>query len=230
MFISFEGIEGAGKTTALNYLADLLQSRGHDCLSTREPGGCTLGRNLRSILLDARTRHLSGRAELFLFLADRAQHVAEIIRPALEAGQVVLCDRYTDSTLAYQGYGRGQDIDYLRRLNQAATGGLQPELTLLFDLPVRCGLMRAGERNRAEGLILVEGRFDSESLDFHERVRQGYRALAEEEPQRVAIVDAAQPPEDVVLQCRSALEAHLHARGQSLDGTAIPEEGEDDDT
>lgn len=161
---------------------------------TREPGGCNLGRSLRSILLDGRTRGLSSRAELFLFLADRAQHVAEIVRPALEAGQIVLCDRYTDSTLAYQGYGRGLDTEYLRRLNDAATGGLAPDLTLLLDLPVRCGLGRAGERNRIKGLVVSEGRFDSESLDFHERVRTGYRALAEEEPERFAIIDAAQPP------------------------------------
>ena len=146
-----------------------------------------------------------------------AQHVAEIVRPALESGQTVLCDRYTDSTLAYQGYGRGLDTEYLSRLNQAATGGLQPELTLLLDLPVRCGLMRAGERNRQEGLVVSEGRFDAESLDFHERVRQGFRALAEEEPERFAIIDAAQPPEDVVLQCRSALEGHLRQRGKGLE-------------
>ena len=217
MFISFEGIEGAGKSTAINYLAGFLQKNGHDPLCTREPGGCALGRSLRSILLDARTRELSSRAELFLFLADRAQHVAEIIRPALDAGQTVLCDRYTDSTLAYQGHGRGLDTEYLQRLNQAATGGLQPELTLLLDLPVRCGLMRAGERNRLEGLVVSEGRFDAESLDFHERVRQGYRALAEEEPERFAIIDASQPPEDVVLQCRSAIESHLRQRGWGLE-------------
>lgn len=217
MFISFEGIEGAGKSTAIKYLAGFLEGAGFDALCTREPGGCALGRNLRSILLDARTRDLSSRAELFLFLADRAQHVAEVIRPALDEGQIVLCDRYTDSTLAYQGYGRGLDTEYLRRLNQAATGGLQPELTLLLDLPVRCGLMRAGERNQQEGLVVVEGRFDAESLNFHERVRQGFRALAEEEPERFAIIDAAQPPEDVVLQCRSALEGHLRRRGRGLE-------------
>ena len=217
MFISFEGIDGAGKTTALNRLADFLEGRGYACLRTREPGGCTLGRNLRPILLDARTRGLSGRAELFLFLADRAQHVREVIRPALEAGQVVLCDRYTDSTLAYQGCGRGLDTDALRFLSGEATGGLQPDLTLLFDLPAREGLLRAGERNRAQGQTRSEGRFDAESLDFHERVRQGYLALARDEPHRFAIVDAAQPPEDVVLQCRSALEDHLANRGLGLE-------------
>lgn len=217
MFISFEGIEGSGKTTALTYLADFLQARGYDCLRTREPGGCALGRNLRSVLLDKRTRRLSGRAELFLFLADRAQHVAEVLRPALEAGQVVLCDRYTDSTLAYQGYGRGLDIDILRQLNQTATGGVQPDLTILFDLPVRCGLQRAARRNRDAGTAVAEGRFDSESLDFHERVRRGYRELAADEPERFALVDAAQPLEDVGLQCCSALEAHLRLRGQGLE-------------
>ncbi len=217
MFISFEGIEGSGKSTAQRLLAEHLQGLGYDPLLTREPGGCALGRSLRPILLDARTRGLSSRAELYLFLADRAQHVAEVIRPALEAGQTVLCDRYADSTLAYQGYGRGLDPEHLRRINDMATGGLMPDLTLLLDLPVHCGLERAGLRNREEGTVLSEGRFDAESLEFHERVPQGYRSLAAEEPERFAIIDAAQPPEDVVLQCISAVEASLRQRGRGLD-------------
>ena len=217
MFISFEGIEGSGKSTAQRLLAEHLQGLGYDPLLTREPGGCALGRSLRPILLDARTRGLSSRAELYLFLADRAQHVAEVIRPALEAGQTVLCDRYADSTLAYQGYGRGLDPEHLRRINDMATGGLMPDLTLLLDLPVHCGLERAGLRNREEGTVLSEGRFDAESLEFHERVRQGYRSRAAEEPERFAIIDAAQPPEDVVLQCISAVEASLRQRGRGLD-------------
>ncbi len=217
MFISFEGIEGSGKSTAQRLLAEHLQELGHDPLLTREPGGCVLGRSLRPILLDARTRGLSTRAELYLFLADRAQHVAEVIRPALEAGQAVLCDRYVDSTLAYQGYGRGLDPERLRHINDMATGGLMPDLTLLLDLPVHCGLERAGLRNRQEGTVLSEGRFDAESLEFHERVRQGYRSLAVEEPERFAIIDAAQPPEDVMLQCLSAVEASLRRRGRGLD-------------
>ena len=217
MFISFEGIEGSGKSTAQRLLAEHLQGLGYDPLLTREPVGCALGRSLRPILLDARTRGLSSRAELYLFLADRAQHVAEVIRPALEAGQTVLCDRYADSTLAYQGYGRGLDPEHLRRINDMATGGLMPDLTLLLDLPVHCGLERAGLRNREEGTVLSEGRFDAESLEFHERVRQGYRSLAAEEPERFAIIDAAQPPEDVVLQCISAVEASLRQRGRGLD-------------
>ena len=217
MFISFEGIEGSGKSTAQRLLAEHLQGLGYDPLLTREPGGCALGRSLRPILLDARTRGLSSRAELYLFLADRAQHVAEVIRPALEAGQTVLCDRYADSTLAYQGYGRGLDPEHLRRINDMATGGLMPDLTLLLDLPVHCGLERAGLRNREEGTVLSEGRCDAESLAFHEGVRQGYRSLAAEEPERFAIIDAAQPPEDVVLQCISAVEASLRQRGRGLD-------------
>ena len=217
MFISFEGIEGSGKSTAQRLLAEHLQGLGHDPLLTREPGGCLLGRSLRPILLDARTRGLSTRAELYLFLADRAQHVAEVIRPALEAGQPVLCDRYVDSTLAYQGYGRGLDPERLRRINDMATGGLMPDLTLLLDLPVHCGLERAGLRNRQEGTVLSEGRFDAESLEFHERVRQGYRNLAAEEPERFAIIDAAQPPVDGMLRCLSAVEASLRRRGRGLD-------------
>ena len=216
MFVTFEGIEGSGKSTALRLLADYLKEHGHDPVITREPGGSTLGRSLRPILLDARTRGLSSRAELHLFLADRAQHVAEIIRPALEAGQTVLCDRFSDSTLAYQGHGRGHDVERLRRINAQATGGLSPDLTLLLDLAVSEGLERAGERNRAEGTVLSEGRFDAESLDFHERVRAGYLALAAAEPERIVVIDAAQPPEDVLLQCLSALEARLHGRGAGI--------------
>ena len=206
MFISFEGIEGAGKSTAMALLAEALRLRGHDVVETREPGGCSLGRLLRPILLDARTDGLSSRAELFLFLADRAQHVHSQIRPALEAGNIVLCDRFTDSTLVYQGAGRGLDPDALRDINLLATGGLAPNLTFLLDLPVTLGLERAGIRNRREGTVISEGRFDSESLNFHERIRQGYLALAAEEPNRIAIIDAQQPADDILLQCLSATE------------------------
>jgi dTMP kinase len=212
MFITFEGIEGSGKSTVAHMLVEYLQERELDPLLTKEPGGCALGRNLRHLLLDARARNLSGRAELFLFLADRAQHVKEIIRPALEAGQIVFCDRYTDSTLAYQGYGRGLDTEFLRRLNEAATCGLVPDITLLLDVPVPCGLMRAGQRNRREGTIISEGRFESESLDFHERVQLGYHALVAEEPERFAVIDASQPVEDVALQSLSAVEKILRQR------------------
>ncbi|MDR2572849.1 MAG: dTMP kinase [Desulfovibrio sp.] len=216
MFVTFEGIEGSGKSTAARLLVDYLQERDFDPLLTKEPGGCPLGRTLRHILLDARGQSVSSRAELFLFLADRAQHTAEIIRPALEAGQIVLCDRYADSTLAYQGYGRGLDTEFLRRLNDAATGGLVPDITLFLDVPVPCGLMRAGQRNKEAGTVVSEGRFESESLIFHKRVQEGYHALVKEEPERFAVIDASQPAEDVALQCLSAVEKALRQRGSVL--------------
>lgn len=216
MFVTFEGIEGSGKSTAMRLLAAHLQERGHDPVLTREPGGSSLGRSLRPILLDARTCGLSSRAEIHLFLADRAQHVAEIIRPALEAGQTVLCDRFSDSTLAYQGYGRGHDLEHLRLINAQAIGGLAPDLTLLLDLEASEGLERAGRRNRAAGTVVSEGRFDSESLNFHERVRKGYLALAQSEPERISVIDASRQPEDVLFQCLSALEAKLRQRGKGI--------------
>lgn len=217
MFITFEGIEGSGKSTAARLLAEYLEDKGHAVLCTREPGGSALGRKLRAMLLDTRTLNLRNRAELFLFLADRAQHVSEVIRPALDEGQIVLCDRYVDSTLAYQGFGRGMDVDQLRSINELAIGGLWPQLTLLLDLPVEAGLQRAGRRNRDEGTVITEGRFESESRAFHDRVRQGYLECATEEPGRFAIIDAALPPEDVLMQCVSAVEAKLQDLCITLD-------------
>ena len=195
MFVSFEGIDASGKTTVMHLLAAELASLGHTVLETREPGGCDLGVRLRSIVLDERTAGLSPRAELFLFLADRAQHVETVIAPGSAEG-IVLCDRYTDSTLAYQGYGRGLPLEELVLLNRQATGGLVPDLTFLFDLPVETALARMGRRHGAEG----EGRFDRETVGFHERVRAGYLALARREA-RFRVIDAAQPVETVVAAC-----------------------------
>lgn len=213
MFITFEGIEGSGKSTALTLLAEHLQDRGYSVLCTREPGGSSLGRKLRALLLDARNDNLRSKAELFLFLADRAQHVSEVIRPALDEGQIVLCDRYVDSTLAYQGFGRGMDTDQLITVNDLAIGGLWPHLTLLLDLPIHDGLVRAGKRNQEEGIAITEGRFESESQEFHHRVRAGYTQLAAENPERFAIVDATLPPDEVLLQCISAVEQRLDEMG-----------------
>ena len=169
MFLTVEGIEGAGKSTFIGLLEDELVKRGVDFLRTREPGGCALGRQIRPLLLDV-SQNVSDRAELFLFLADRAQHVADTIRPALERGQWVICDRYADSTIAYQGYGRGMDPEELQRLNDYATGGLWPDITFLLDLPVEEGLGRALARNGREGLTKSEGRFEAEALAFHQRI------------------------------------------------------------
>lgn len=214
MFITFEGIEGSGKSTVMEMLAQHLENKGFEVCRTREPGATRLGRALRSILLDARTEHLADRAELFLFLADRAQHVAEIILPAIEEEQIVLCDRYMDSTLVYQGAGRGMDPDRMRSLNDMAVCGMLPDLTLLFDLSVETGLSRAGARNCENGTVISEGRFEAESMAFHSRVRSAYLELAAEEPDRISIIDAEQAPDDVLLQCISAVERKLQEYGR----------------
>lgn len=199
MFITLEGIEGSGKTTLQNALASALREQGHEVLVTREPGGCALGRTLRGVLLDPHS-HLSPHAELFLFLADRAQHVAESIKPALDAGGIVLCDRYADSTIVYQGYGRGFDIDTLQKLNDLAIGGLWPDQTLVLDMEPEAALRRALRRNEAQGLTDSEGRFEAESLDFHHRLRTGFQLWANRNPKRITLLDASGTPSDLLQQ------------------------------
>lgn len=205
MFITLEGIEGSGKSTLIEILADYLRDQKLVPLVTREPGGSSLGRKLRQILLDPDSRNLSSKSELCLFMADRAQHVQEVIAPALEQGQIVLCDRYTDSTIAYQGYGRNMDIDELEKLCHFAGCDVVPDLTLLLDLPVRMGLGRVLQRKHEVGPVNREDRFDSETLDFHERVRQAYLELAKKYPERIKIIDAANGKEQVARDCVSAL-------------------------
>lgn len=207
MFISFEGIEGSGKSTMMLKLSEYLRNTGESIVETREPGGSALGRRLRAILLDVRSGALDPMAELFLFMGDRAQHVEEFIRPALAEEQTVFCDRFADSTIAYQGYGRGMDTGTLREVNNLATGGLVPDKTLLFDVPVQIGLERAGKRNRENGAVISEGRFDSESIRFHERVRAGYLALARENPERIVVIDASRTPDQVLGDCVRALKS-----------------------
>ncbi|MBG3877176.1 dTMP kinase [Desulfovibrio oxamicus] len=211
MFITFEGMEGSGKSTALNRVQQALLDAGHGVLLTREPGGSRLGRTLRSILLDLSNDDIVPEAELFLYLADRAQHVGQVIRPALAEGVVVLSDRYADSTVVYQGYGRGLDPERLRELNDMAVGGLWPDLTLVFDLPPDEGLRRAMTRNLREGTSVSEGRFEAEHLAFHARVREGYLTWAALHPARFRVVDATRTPdevfEDVMRAVRSALSA-----------------------
>lgn len=209
MFVTFEGVEGSGKSTQIGRLVAALEATGRPLLVTRQPGGCELGRTLRAILLSQKTSHLDHRAELFLYLADRAQHVAEVIRPALTAGQVVVCDRYVDSTVAYQGYGRGLDAALLTQLNEVAVAGLLPDLTVLLDLDAATGLTRAVARNDAAGLAVSEGRFEAEHLDFHTRVRRGYLALAAAHPDRFVVIDAAPDPEQVARAVWRAVRARL---------------------
>lgn len=204
MFVTVEGVEGAGKSTLMGLLAFELEKRKLPFVRTREPGGCGLGAKIRPLLLDVSSR-VDSRAELFLFLADRAQHVAEVIRPALERGEWVLCDRYADSTIAYQGYGRGMDVERLQALNDDATGGLWPDRTLLLDLPVETGLARALARNGREGLSLSEGRFEAEALAFHERIREGFLARAARWPERFRVLDAGLSPEELRAKALEAL-------------------------
>jgi dTMP kinase len=190
MFITFEGIEGSGKSTQLKRLAERIPG----AVITKEPGGTPLADRIRAILLDS-TAHIDPTAELFLFAASRRQNVVEVIRPALERGATVLCDRFTDATLAYQGFGRLLNLDQLRTLNGWATDSLVPDLTLLFDLPEDAGLSRARSRN-AEA-VQDEGRFEAEDLRFHRRVREGYLALAGAEPSRFVVIDGEGDVDDV---------------------------------
>ena len=196
MFLSIEGMEGSGKSTLAGLLCAGIEGKGMPVVSTREPGGCLLGKELRRILLN-RASVLEDDAELFLFLADRAQHVGECLRPALAEGKWVVCDRYSDSTIAYQGYGRGKDRAMLRALCDAASGGLWPDKTLLLDLPEEEGLARARKRNGVNGADNAEGRFEAERMDFHRRVRRGFLELAAQEPERFIVLDATRPPREI---------------------------------
>lgn len=205
MFISFEGMEGSGKSSALLALADELESTGQHIVRTREPGGSELGRQLRAILLDTRNSDICPETELFLYLADRSQHVHTLVRPALDRGDIVFTDRYADSTIVYQGYGRGLSTDELYTLNDMAVGGLWPDCTLLFDVDPAVGLERATKRNQEEGKSVSEGRFEAESMIFHRRVRNGFLDWAARFPARFRVIDANRPQEEVMETAREAV-------------------------
>jgi dTMP kinase len=192
-FITLEGIEGSGKSSQISLLADHLRSNHRAVTLTREPGGTPIGDQVRKILLDPGNKALDPSAELLLYAASRAQHLTEVIRPALESGAIVLCDRFSDATIAYQGYGRGLDLAMIHALDRLVTAGMRPDLTIVLDVEAAVGLARARGRNNQQGLE-AEARFENEALAFHERVRQGYLALAREAPDRMKIVDAALPP------------------------------------
>ncbi len=193
LFITFEGVEGSGKTTQHRLLAETLQRAGRAVIVTREPGGTAVGEAIRKILLTPHDPDLSSRAELLLYLAARSQHVADILHPALDRGAIVLCDRFTDATLAYQGSGRGLPLPDLERLCAWAADGLTPHRTFLLDLDPAVGLQRAQTRN--SHLVSGEIRFELETLAFHQRVQAGYLELARREPGRIRILDAAWPVE-----------------------------------
>ena len=204
MFISLEGIEGAGKSTLIKALCTFFEQNNKEVLVTREPGGSELGKKLRSIVLNTNEK-ICPKAELFLFLADRAQHIQDVISPALAEGKIVLCDRYVDSTIAYQGYGRGMDIDLLENLNKAATNGLLPHITFLLDLPPDTGLKRANSRNHLHKTAHSEGRFEAEEMSFHSKIREGFLERARNHTQRFIILDATQKPSTVSRQAIAAL-------------------------
>jgi dTMP kinase len=198
-FITFEGVEGSGKSTQLGLLAERLAGRGLPIVRTREPGGTALGVSLRGILLDPARRDLDPLAEFLLFEADRRQHVREVIGPGLEAGAWVLCDRFSDSTEAYQAAGRGLDAGWIAAVDANVRGGLVPDLTLLFDVGPLEGLARARRRDAREG------RFESEEIAFHERVSAAFHSIARRDPSRVAVVDARDGVESVAARTWEAV-------------------------
>jgi dTMP kinase len=192
MFITFEGSEGAGKTTQINLLKEHFINKGLEVITTRQPGGTELGQNIRKLILDPEQNDKpSPLAELFLYMADRGHNVETIIKPALEQGKIVICDRYIDSTIAYQGFGRKIDIQKLDLLNEVATQGLKPEVTFVLDLPVEDGLKRVVKRDKKLD------RIESEKIEFHEKVREGFLYLAQKEPERVKVINAIDTPEKI---------------------------------
>jgi dTMP kinase len=203
-FITVEGIEGAGKTTCMQVVTEVIEHQGINAIHTREPGGTDLGEDLRSLLLGHKHTGMSDDAELLMMFAARAEHIAQKIQPALDDGKWVLCDRFTDATYAYQGYGRGIPLEKIAGLENWVQGKLRPDLTLLMDLPVEVGMERAGKRSAPD-------RFESEAWDFFERIRQGYLSIAAEQPSRVKVIDASQDLPDVQAQVRVAIEDFVNA-------------------
>ena len=205
MFITLEGPEGSGKSSQLPDLAEFLRGQGWDVLTTREPGGTPIGDQIRQILMRLDNQELHPRTEILLFLASRAQLVEQVIKPALREGKLVLCDRFGDSTLAYQGYGHGLNLDTLRIMLDFATDKLKPDLTLLLDVDVETGLQRKRKEDEWN-------RLDAYALAFHQRVREGYHELCRQEPERWRVIDAMQPKEAVQLALRQAVMQFLQEK------------------
>ncbi len=199
LFITFEGTDGCGKTTQIEILKRYLEEKGYKVVLTREPGAKGLGEKLREILLNY-DGDVSSNCESFLFLADRAQHIDMLIKPAIERGEVVLCDRHTDSTVAYQGYGRGLDLDQIRMLNDIATNGVKPDMTFVFDIDIETAQKRVGK---------TKDRMESAGIEFFKRVRQGYLEIAKSEPERVKVLDATQTIETIANQVKEYIDTKL---------------------
>jgi dTMP kinase len=197
MFITLEGIEGSGKTTQIRHMVDFLRSRGHDCTVTKEPGGTKIGQKIRSILLDPENIEIYPLTELLLYWADRAQHIQELILPAMGNGKTVICDRFYDSTTVYQGASRGLDMNLIQDIQHLVLGGLKPDVTFVLDLSPEVGLARAWNQINSGLRSDAETRFEKEQLIFHEKVRHGYLELARMEPDRFVVVDASADEDEV---------------------------------
>jgi dTMP kinase len=206
VFITFEGPDGSGKTTQIRLLAHWLGQQGYEVVLTREPGGTDIGNQIRHVLHDPDNDEMDARTEILLYSASRAQNVAQFIQPALSAGNIVISDRYADSTLAYQGYGRCLDLDTLKTITAFATGGLTPDLTLYLDVPAQQGLSRRQSGGEEWN------RLDAEALEFHQRARTGYLNLIAQDPSRWVVVDAARPIEEIQSEIRAVVQTRLDAR------------------
>jgi dTMP kinase len=212
MFISFEGIEGSGKTTQAKHTVRFLQGKGHDCVITREPGGTRIGEKIRAILLDPLSKDMDPLTELLLYTADRAQHIKEYILPLLSDGKIVLCDRYYDATMAYQGFARGLDIGLIEKIHKLLFENLKPDITLLLDLPPETGLERAWKQINNGNRISQETRFEEERISFHKKVRAGYLELSRLEPERFRIIDASKDEHEVRKEIIKILDAEINRR------------------
>ncbi len=209
MFITLEGIEGCGKTTQINHLSTFFENRGQPCVVTREPGGTAIGKEIRSILLNPSNKDMVPRAELLLYMADRAQHIAALVKPRLAENSVVLCDRYFDATVVYQGFARGLDTRFIYELHRLVLEDFKPDITILLDLSPRIGLARAWKQLDNGTRSGTESRFEEETLSFHEKVRAGYLELARLEPERFRTIDASGDENQVQKDIREALMQYL---------------------
>ena len=209
MFITLEGIEGCGKTTQINHLSTFFENRGQPCVVTREPGGTAIGKEIRSILLNPANKDMVPRAELLLYMADRAQHITALVKPRLAENSVVLCDRYFDATVVYQGFARGLDTRFIYELHRLVLEDFKPDITILLDLSPRIGLARAWKQLDNGTRSGTESRFEEETLSFHEKVRAGYLELARLEPERFRTIDASGDENQVQKDIRAALMEYI---------------------
>lgn len=215
VFITFEGIEGCGKTTQIGMLKEYLESKNYPVLMTREPGGTGLGERIRAILLNSSSEIIAPLAEFFLYEACRAQILEEVIKPALKNNKIVLCDRFADSTIAYQGYGKGLDLDAVKEINKLAAGAVIPDLTFIIDCEVDAGLKRAWARINSAKTKNKEDRFEKEDIEFHKRVRDGYLKVAAAEPDRIKVINGTHDIDTIHKEICGIVEKRLNSKLKS---------------